>query len=98
MRAFWPVAESAQADYEVLRESALCGLTPAIPAAAIFRRAGLAGLIARPVSGAAFVAHLHPGRRPPWQPYGDPRVELLADAFELILAAAPTAGSEGAAR
>ena len=87
MRAFWPPSEAAQADYETLRAGALVGLSPASPAAAIFARAGMSGLFAHPVSAAVFLARLHPGRRPGWHPYDDPRMDLLADAFELFLAA-----------
>ncbi|MGI8807643.1 MAG: hypothetical protein ACR2KK_07350 [Acidimicrobiales bacterium] len=94
MRALWPASEPAQVDYEALRAAALVGVLPASVAAAIFWRCGVAGLIARPVSEAAFVALLHPGRRPAWHPYGDPRLELLADAFELVLAAPGAAVAE----
>jgi hypothetical protein len=87
MRTFWPVAEAAQADYEALRDAALGGVAVASPAATVFGRAGLGGLIAAPAAEAAFMAHLYPARRPPWHPYDDPRLEALAAAFELVLSA-----------
>lgn len=89
MRAFWPPAEAAQADYEALRSAAVAG-TPAVgPVAARFARSGLAGVIARPAAEAAFMATLVGGRRPPWSPYVDPRLEALADAFELLVVRDP---------
>jgi hypothetical protein len=98
VRAFWPASEPVQVDYEALRAAALVGVLPASVPAAIFWRCGMAGLIARPVPETAYVARLHPGRRPPWHPYGDPRLELLADAFELVLAAPGAAVAEVEAR
>jgi len=89
VRAFWPPAEAAQADYELLRSAAVAG-TPAVgPVAARFARAGLAGVIARPASEASFMATLIGARRPAWSPYGDPRLETLADAFELLVVRDP---------
>jgi len=93
----WPPTEAAQIDYESLRAAVLSGLVSATGAAAVFGRAGLAGLIARPAPKVAFVGHLHPGRRPSWHPYADPRLDLLADAIELVLAA-PAARVEEAVR
>lgn len=87
MRSFWPVCEPAQADYETLREGALVGVVPATLSSVLFNRAGLAGLIVAPLSSvdAVFVAQFHSGRRPAWHPYDDPRRELLADAFGLLV-------------
>ena len=50
MRAFWPIGEAAQADYEGLREVAVAGGGTLIIAAARFERRGLAGLIAWPAT------------------------------------------------
>ena len=87
MSRLWPVAEAAQADYEVLRASALAG-TPLIGlAASRFETAGLHGLILRPVADAAFRARLFGARRPAWTPYGDPRLDALGAAYELVLVA-----------
>jgi len=44
MRAFWPVGEAAQADYESLRTGALEGVTSSTPAWLRFHRHGLVGL------------------------------------------------------
>lgn len=85
MRRFWPVQESAQADYEILRSHAMEGRASKTIDAARFARFGLAGLIARPSSGAILVATLVGARRPPWSPYMDPRQEALADGYELLL-------------
>lgn len=85
MRAFWPPAEAAQADYEQLRAAVIdgCGLTG--PAAARFEAQGLWGLIRRPCAPAVFTGRLLGATRPPWTPYGDPRQEVLADAYQLVL-------------
>lgn len=96
MRAFWPPLEPAQADYEQLRAAAVAGLAAASPASAVFWRRGLAGLIARPADPENFVARLHPGRRPAWRPYSDPRLDLLADALELVLSVVPVGAAEQA--
>jgi len=82
---FWPLQESAQADYEMLRTQALQGSTSNDLAAARFARFGLAGLIARPFSEAILVATLVGARRPSWSPHVDPRQESLADGYELLL-------------
>lgn len=89
MRPFWPPGEAAQADYEALRAAVMAG-TPAVgPAAARFARVGLAGLIAHPHAEPVFVASLVGARRPPWSPHRDPRLDVLADAFELLVTADP---------
>src|SRR5919202_2619809 len=50
VRAFWPPAEGAQADYETLRSAVLAGTIPVSPAGARFSRHGLVGLIRRPTA------------------------------------------------
>lgn len=87
MRRLWPVAEAAQADYETLRAAVLVGTPLVGSAAARFDSAGLFGLIRRPVSEPDFAARLFGARRAPWTPYGDPRLDALATAYEFILAA-----------
>lgn len=85
-RRFWPIVESAQADYEHLREATLAG-TPLIGALANrFEQRGLAGLIVSPTSQPLFEVNLIGAHRPPWTPHADPRLEALAAAFELLLA------------
>jgi hypothetical protein len=85
MSRFWPVCEAAQADYETLREAALAGTAAASPAATRFARAGLAGLIIRPVAQPVFLASLTGASRPPWTPYEDPRTQALAAGYELLV-------------
>jgi hypothetical protein len=85
MRAFWPVGEAAQADYEALRVVALSGGRLEGVAAARFERRGLVGLIAWPVTEALFTASVSGAARPPWTPYADPRVEALATVYEFVL-------------
>lgn len=87
MRAFWPVGEAAQADYETLREAALAGTAVCHPSVRRFQRAGLAGLIVAPAARPIFVASVTGAARPPWSPYADPRVEALAAGYELLVAA-----------
>ncbi|MFN2505489.1 MAG: hypothetical protein ABR540_14890 [Acidimicrobiales bacterium] len=87
MRRLWPVAEAAQADYETLRAAVLVGIPLVGPAAARFDSAGLLALIRRPVAEPDFAARLFAARRAPWTPYGDPRLDALAAAYELVLAA-----------
>jgi hypothetical protein len=87
MSRFWPVAESAQADYEGLRAAVLAtGALPAEMAAARFSRRGLAGLIAWPAAEPVFAAGLRGAARPAWSPYADPRLDALAAAYRLLLA------------
>jgi hypothetical protein len=91
-RSFWPVGESAQADYESLRSHVLAaGDLPDSVAAARFARHGLAGLIAWPSSEPVLRADLVGASRPQWSPYVDPRVDALAASFALLLDAADTA-------
>jgi hypothetical protein len=82
---FWPPAEAAQADYEALRAAVLAG-TPLADARALrFARAGLLGLLDRPMSEPVFVASLHGAARPPWTPQADPRLDALAAGYALLL-------------
>jgi hypothetical protein len=80
------VAESAQADYERLREAVLAsGRLPDELASARFRRRGLAGLIAWPAAEPVFVAVFQGAGRPPWTPYFDPRVDALAATYGFLV-------------
>jgi len=98
-RCFWPISEQSQADYERLREAVLSGQPVASATATKFSRRGLAGLIAWPRAEPIYSAMLLGADRPPWTPYADPRVGLLADSYELILSAvADTAVAERRAR
>lgn len=86
-RAFWPIAEAAQADYEQLRAAALAGTVAVGRAAARFERDGLWGLIAHPQARPLFVASAVGATRPAWSPHVDPRLVALADGFEIIVVA-----------
>jgi hypothetical protein len=87
-RSFWPVGEAAQADYEALRTHVLtAGVLPDSMIAARFGRRGLAGLIAWPTSEPIFQAELIGATRPRWTPHADPRLEILAEGFMLLLEA-----------
>ena len=97
-RVFWPPAEAAQADYEMLRGCVLAGgCLPAGPAAARFARRGLAGLIAWPAAEPDFRAELCGAARPRWMPHADPRAQALAAACQFLLdaAAGPAAPGRG---
>ena len=82
---FWPIGEAAQADYEVLRKAVLSGEPVQSLAAARFARRGLAGLIVWPVAEPIYTAVMVGAERPPWTPYEDARLEVLAAGYELIL-------------
>ena len=82
---FWPVGESAQAHYETRRDAVLHAEPLQTLAAARFARRGLAGLIAWPGAEPVYVATVQGARRAPWTPHDDPRLDALADAYELIL-------------
>jgi len=86
MRSFWPAAEAAQSDYEILREAVMAGGQVLTMAAGRFERRGLAGLIAWPASEPVFVGRLAGADRPAWTPHVDPRLEALAAGYELLLA------------
>jgi hypothetical protein len=88
VRTLWPATEAAQVDYEALREAVLRGSPLVGLAAARFERAGLAGLIARPLARPAFTAVVSGAARRAWTPYVDPRTEAVIDAYQLLLAAA----------
>ena len=88
-RVFWPPAEAAQADYEMLRAHLLeAGGLPAGLAAARFTRRGLAGLIAWPAAEPVFRAELAGAARPPWTLDADPREQALAACYQFLLGAA----------
>jgi hypothetical protein len=83
---FWPHGEQSQIDYEALREAVLAGKVLENLAAARFERRGLAGLITWPRTGVIYTATVLGAERPPWTPYVDPRFDVLAAAYEMILA------------
>ena len=91
MRQFWPASEPPQVDYETLRDAAVRRVPLVGVAAGRFARRGLAGLIASPASEAEYEAVVLGAQRPPWTPYADPRLEVLAATYELIL----TSGQAG---
>jgi hypothetical protein len=92
---FWPPAEAAQADYEMLRACVLqAGSLPAGLAAGRFTRRGLAGLIAWPAAEPDFRAELAGAARPPWTPGADPREQALAACYQFLPG---TAGAVAAA-
>jgi hypothetical protein len=95
-RVFWPPAEAAQADYEMLRACLLqAGALPAGLAAARFARRGLAGLIAWPAAEPDFRAELAGAARPPWTPGADPREQALAAGYQFLLDAAGALAAPG---
>lgn len=83
----WTAGEAAQADYELLRQAALAEVPLIGTAAQRFARRGLAGLIAWPAAEPVFDSSLVGAIRPAWTPHTDPRIESLADAYTLLLAA-----------
>ena len=85
MTRLWPVTDAAQADYETLRAAVLADVPLLGAAAARFEVAGILGLIRRPVAEPVFVAQLFGARRAAWTPYGDPRLDALGAAYELVL-------------
>lgn len=62
--------------------------------AARFGRRGLPGLIAWPGSEPIFQAELLGAIRPRWTPQADPRLEILAEGFALLLQAGGPASPE----
>jgi len=88
MSRLWPIAEAAQADYESLRAAALAGTALIGPTAARFEVAGLWALIRKPAAEPVFTAQLFGARRAAWTPYGDPRLDALGAAYQLVLVAA----------
>ena len=93
MSRFWPPREAAQVDYERIRERVLSGDDGLELVTIRFQRAGLAGLIARPMSEPFWVARIVGGRRPPWAPHADPRLDALSDGYQNVLAAIPALAS-----
>lgn len=84
----WPRVEPAQRDYEALRLDAIGGRPLGEDAPAIrFARWGLAGLIDRPLYEPVFEAVWVVEARPPWTPYADPRLDLLAQAYGILFEA-----------
>jgi hypothetical protein len=95
-RVFWPSAEAAQADYEMLRARVLAdGCLPACPAAARFTRGGLAGLITRPSADPVFTAELCGAAWPRWTGNDDPRQRALADGYQFLLGLAGALAAPG---
>jgi hypothetical protein len=90
---FWPPREAAQVDYERIRERVLSGDDGLELVTIRLQRVGLAGLIARPMSEPFWVARIVGGRRPPWSPHADPRLDALADGYRTVLAAIPALAS-----
>ena len=91
MRIFWPPAEAAQVDYESLRAAVLAGTPLASAIAVRFANCGLPGVIAHPVAEPVFSVALVGAERPAWTPYADPRLDVLASSYALLLAASTTA-------
>jgi hypothetical protein len=88
-RSFWPPAEAAQVDYEILRTHLLdYHRLPDDLAAARFTRRGLAGLITWPVSQPVFTAELIGAARAPWSSHTDERITALAAGYQFLLDAA----------
>jgi len=88
VRIFWPPGEPAQVDYESLRAAVLFGTPLGTPAALRFARQGLRSVIAHPVAEEVFSGVLIGAVRPPFTPHADPRLELLAASYTLLLEAA----------
>lgn len=84
---FWPLAEAAQADYEVLRAAALAGERPRDEfAAARFARRGLAGVIAGPRAEPVYLGALVGAPRPRWSGAEDPREAALSEVYGFLVA------------
>lgn len=84
---FWPLGESAQADYEALRAAALAGERPCDElAAARFARRGLAGLIVWPRAEPVYLSALVGARQPPWSGAEDPRKAALSEVYGFLVA------------
>ena len=84
MTRFWPIREAAQADYERLRNAALAGIPLVGREAERFRCGGLPALIRRPSASPCFIADFVGVPRPRWSPYNDPRLETLAEVYQLL--------------
>jgi hypothetical protein len=86
---FWPISESAQADYEQLRALVVAGESlDGLLAARRFARRGLAGLISWPAAERDYLGSLVGAPRPPWCGSEDPREQQLRDAYGFLLAGA----------
>jgi hypothetical protein len=86
--------DSAQSDYEALRELALSAKPLKGSVAERFIHHGLPGLILRPSAINIFTASLRGAARPPWTPHSDPRVEALAEIYEFLLGTGLENGAE----
>lgn len=85
-RGLWPVAEAAQADYELLRNAALYGSASADRRLVErFAIGGLAGLIARPVTSPAYLVTILGASRPAWSGRDDPRQFALRETYGFLL-------------
>jgi hypothetical protein len=89
MRALWPITDRVQAEYEALRALALAEADLCGPTAVRFARQGLAGLIAWRRTQPCFSVALVGAERPPWTPYGDPRLDALAAVYQFVLELRP---------
>jgi hypothetical protein len=96
VRAFWPPAEAAQADYERLRAAALAGTAVADAAALRFARGGLVVLLAGPSREPVFLGVVTGAPRPRWSAHGDPRLDALRAGYGLLLDAAEQTAPAGA--
>ena len=85
MRSFWPICETAQCDYELLRTAVMEGRELCDEIAARFQSSGLAGLIEHPCGQPRYELELVSASRPPWTPYCDPREQTLAICYEYLL-------------
>jgi hypothetical protein len=95
MRTFFPLGEASQADYEQLRSAVLAGAPLVGALAARFERGGLAALICSPqASPPCFGVELVGATRPAWTPYADPRLEALADAYDVVIGVAELVNRE----
>ena len=84
---FWPVAESAQVEYERLRALALAGeRCGELLVARRFERRGLAGLISWPQAEPDYLGSVIGVCRLAWCGSDDPREQRLRDAYDLLLA------------
>jgi hypothetical protein len=86
--------ESAQGDYEALRELALSAKLLKGGVAERFIHHGLPGLILRPSAINIYTASVRGAARPPWTPHSDPRVEALAEIYEFLLGTGLDNGKE----
>jgi hypothetical protein len=99
---FWPASDPAQLDYERLREMALAGalLNGVHDDYERFQRSGLVALIRKLPRSTSdhFIATLVEVPRLRWSPYVDPRLETLADAYDMLTAPVPESTLQEAAQ